>query len=238
MYYRLVLDFHPLENDTIALTGEQQHYLKKVLRLKPNDRFIALDGKGQSRLAEILDNRARLLEPIAESNELPVAVTLMVAIPKNGFEDIVRGSTELGVTRIVPLLTRRGVVTPSAGKLDRWRKIATEAVEQSERQIVPTIEEPRPFLEALEILEKRSKPQTNLYICVTRRKVDSLTGRLRDREPTEIAIAIGPEGGWTDEEIERAIAANFTAVSLGKRVFRTITAPLVALSQINAYLEG
>ncbi|WP_422661892.1 16S rRNA (uracil(1498)-N(3))-methyltransferase [Pannus brasiliensis] len=238
MYYRLTLDFRQLENGTIALGAEQQHYLKKVLRLKTNDRFIALDGRGQSWLAEILDNRARLLEPIAGSNELPVPVTLMVAIPKNGFEDIVRGSTELGVTRIVPLLTRRGLVTPSAGKLDRWRKIATEAVEQSERQIVPTIEEPRPFLETLEIVENRSKPQTSSYICVTRKKVDSLVSRLPDRKPAEITLAIGPEGGWTDGEIDRAIAANFTAVSLGKRVLRTITAPLVALSLINAYLEG
>jgi 16S rRNA (uracil1498-N3)-methyltransferase len=203
--------------------------------LKANDRFIALDGKGQAWIAEIETRSANLVEPIAESTELPVPLTLMVAIPKNGFDDIVRASTELGVSRIIPLLTRRGAVNPGTGKLERWRKIATEAVEQSERQIVPVIEEPKVFVE---ILKNPAKSHQNAYLCVTRRKVDSLLSLLSDRLPGEITVAIGPEGGWTEEEIEQAIAAGFIAVSLGKRILRTITAPLVALSLINAYLEA
>jgi 16S rRNA (uracil1498-N3)-methyltransferase len=235
LYNRLILDFSRSENGVVPLTGEQQHYLQNVLRFKRGDRFIALDGKGQAWFASIGDGSANLLEPIAGSTELPRPVTLFVAIPKNGFDDIVRASTELGVNRIVPLLTRRGIVKPSAGKADRWRKIATEAVEQSERQIVPIIEEPRDFLK---IVEDRSRSHPTSYICVTRRTVDPLLSRLQHREPEEIAIAIGPEGGWTDEEIDRAIAAGWIPVSLGKRVLRTITAPLVALSLINAHLEA
>jgi 16S rRNA (uracil1498-N3)-methyltransferase len=235
LHYRLTLDFSQLENGLIPFTAEQQHYLKKVVRLKVFDRFIALDGQGQTWLAEIVDTSAKLLEPIAGSNELPVKVTLMTAIPKNGFEDIVRSSTELGISRIVPLLTCRGLVNPSPHKLDRWRKIATEAVEQSERQIVPVIEKPQAFLE---IVTKSFPSQTNCYICVTRRTADSLLSQLPEGNREEIILAIGPEGGWTDEEIDRSISANFTPVSLGKRVLRTITAPLVALAMINAYLES
>ena len=149
MYYRLLLDFNTLENGLIALTPEQSHYLKKVVRLKSHDRFIALNGQGQAWLAEIIDNSAHLLEAINETSELPVQVNLMVAIPKNGFDDIVRAATELGVYRIIPLLTERGLVNPSPQKIDRWRKIAREAVEQSERQIIPIIEEPQPFLAIL-----------------------------------------------------------------------------------------
>jgi len=99
LYYRLLLDFNTLENGLIALTSEQSHYLKKVVRLKSHDHFIALNGQGQAWLAEIIDNSAHLLEAINETTELPVQVNLMVAIPKNGFDDIVRAATELGVYR-------------------------------------------------------------------------------------------------------------------------------------------
>jgi 16S rRNA (uracil1498-N3)-methyltransferase len=233
LYYRLNLDFTILKNGLIPLTFEQNHYLKKVVRLKPHARFIALNGQGQAWLAEIIDNSAYLLEPINEANELPVKVTLMAAIPKNGFDDIVRAATELGVNRIIPLLTERSLVNPSFQKLERWRKIASEAVEQSERQIIPIIEEPQEFLE---ILNKGASSQTTCYIGVTRRTVGSLLSQLHPS--TEIIIAIGPEGGWTEAEIEQAIAAHFLPVSLGKRILRTITAPLVALAIINAYLES
>ncbi|TRU52821.1 MAG: 16S rRNA (uracil(1498)-N(3))-methyltransferase [Microcystis aeruginosa Ma_QC_Ca_00000000_S207] len=231
MYYRLLLDFNTLENGLIALTSEQSHYLKKVVRLKSHDHFIALNGQGQAWLAEIIDNSAYLLEAINETTELPVQVNLMVAIPKNGFDDIVRAATELGVYRIIPLLTERVLVNPSPQKIDRWRKIAREAVEQSERQIIPIIEEPQPFLA---ILNRGANPGTTCYIGVTRRTVDPLLSQLQTS--TEITIAIGPEGGWTEAEIEQAIAADFLPVSLGKRILRTITAPLVALAIINAYL--
>ncbi|WP_419546187.1 16S rRNA (uracil(1498)-N(3))-methyltransferase [Microcystis sp.] len=233
MYYRLLLDFNTLENGLIALTSEQSHYLKKVVRLKSHDRFIALNGQGQAWLAEIIDNSAHLLEAINETTELPVQVNLMVAIPKNGFDDIVRAATELGVYRIIPLLTERGLVNPSPQKIDRWRKIAREAVEQSERQIIPIIEEPQSFLA---ILSRGANPQTTCYIGVTRRTVAPLLSQLQTS--TEITMAIGPEGGWTETEIEQALAANFLPVSLGKRILRTITAPLVALAIINAYLDS
>jgi len=233
LYYRLLLDFNTLENGLIVLTPEQSHYLKKVVRLKSHDRFIALNGQGQAWLAEIIDNSAHLLEAINETSELPVQVNLMVAIPKNGFDDIVRAATELGVYRIIPLLTERGLVNPSPQKIDRWRKIAREAVEQSERQIIPIIEEPQPFLA---ILNRGANPGTTCYIGVTRRTVDRLLSQLQTS--TEITIAIGPEGGWTEAEIEQAIAADFLPVSLGKRILRTITAPLVALAIINAYLDS
>ncbi|MFN7254517.1 MAG: 16S rRNA (uracil(1498)-N(3))-methyltransferase [Microcystis sp.] len=233
MYYRLLLDFNTLENGLIVLTPEQSHYLKKVVRLKSHDHFIALNGQGQAWLAEIIDNSAHLLEAINETSELPVQVNLMVAIPKNGFDDIVRAATELGVYRIIPLLTERGLVNPSPQKIDRWRKIAREAVEQSERQIIPIIEEPQPFLA---ILKRGVSPGTTCYIGVTRRTVDRLLSQLQTS--TEITIAIGPEGGWTETEIEQAIAADFLPVSLGKRILRTITAPLVALAIINAYLDS
>jgi len=221
LYYRLLLDFNTLENGLIVLTPEQSHYLKKVVRLKSHDRFIALNGQGQAWLAEIIDNSAS------------VQVNLMVAIPKNGFDDIVRAATELGVYRIIPLLTERSLVNPSPQKIDRWRKIAREAVEQSERQIIPIIEEPQPFLA---ILNRGANPGTTCYIGVTRRTVDPLLSQLQTS--TEITIAIGPEGGWTEAEIEQAIAADFLPVSLGKRILRTITAPLVALAIINAYLDS
>ncbi|MDY7013419.1 MAG: 16S rRNA (uracil(1498)-N(3))-methyltransferase, partial [Cyanobacteriota bacterium] len=224
----------------IILSSQQQHYLYRVLRLKKGDRIIAMDGKGQSWIVQLGDKNAEILEPVLIQTELPVAVTLMVALPKgNAFDEIVRYCTELGVSTLVPILSDRVLLKPSPQKLQRWRRIATEAAEQSERQWVPTVADPVPFVPA-------SAPSSQRYICVARGNPPHLLSCLRNIQPCspsetvgvgEIAIATGPEGGWTTEEIERAIAAGFQPVSLGKRILRAATAPIVALSWVAAIIE-
>lgn len=234
--YRLTIEPTQHQDDRIVLTPQQQHYLKRVLRLKDNDRFIAMDGRGQSWMARLEGSIARFLELIEESTELPVSVSLMIALPKgNGFDDIVRGCTELGVTKLIPIITQRTLSDPSPQKLERWRKIATEAAEQSERQYIPILEKPLSLTEAL---TKVDDLETTCYICVTRREVNHLLQVLQTPRLKNILIAIGPEGGWTTEEIDLALSVGFVPVSLGSRILRTITAPLVALSIVAAVLES
>ncbi|WP_445636065.1 Ribosomal RNA small subunit methyltransferase E [Nostoc sp. DSM 114161] len=282
---RIAIAPSQLQQQQILLTKEQQHYLGRVLRLREGDRFIAMDGKGKSWLAQLAGEQAQVLESISVENELPVSITLMVALPKgNGFDEIVRCCTELGVTCIAPVLSDRTLLHPSPQKLERWRRIAAEAAEQSERSFVPTILEPVTFSTGLssvtcterlvpsEVEVSRSISHLSLansqqYICVARGdfphlkdclhhkgqmtndKAQSQSGGFRpselckrgqitnDKGQETIVIATGPEGGWTKQEVENAIAVGFQPVSLGRRILRAVTAPVVALSLITAACE-
>lgn len=235
---RLVILPSQLQGQQIDLTQQQQHYLSRVLRLKTGDRFIAMNGQGQWWLAMLSGAQAQILQPISLQTELPVSVSLMIALPKNGFDEIVRQGTELGVTNFIPVASDRTLLHPSPQKLERWRKIATEAAEQSERLIVPEILDPVPFSQAL------SSEKNYGYICEARGNFPHLLSCLQNTvkipsnsEQTTITIATGPEGGWTPAEVESACAAGFQPVSLGKRILRAVTAPIVALSLISAAFE-
>jgi 16S rRNA (uracil1498-N3)-methyltransferase len=264
---RLAIAPSQFQNQQIILTPEQQHYLSRVLRLREGDRFIAMDGRGHWWLAKLEANQGQLLEPISVQTELPYSITLMVALPKNGFDEVVRYSTELGAVAIAPVVSDRTLLNPSPQKLERWRRIAQEAAEQSERQIVPTILEPVSFSAALSSLKSNSSSTRDKnYICVARgdsphlldclihilpqeTSPPSLQGeeagglgfsgaKYENQEQGTIVIAIGPEGGWTPAEVEQAIAADFQPVSLGRRILRAVTAPMVALSLVAAAWES
>jgi 16S rRNA (uracil1498-N3)-methyltransferase len=227
-----------IDQQQITLTTEQQHYLSRVLRLRSGDRFIAIDGQGGWWLAELEHQlQARILEAIAIHTELPITVTLIVAMPKgSGMDDIVRQTTELGVSNIAPVISDRSLLQPSPQKLERWRRIAQEAAEQSERQIVPTILEP---ISLTASLQQWSAPQC--YFCVARGSAPHLLKCLQNtisNHQTTIAIATGPEGGWTPTEVEQAIAAKFQPVSLGQQILRATTAPVVAIALVNAAIES
>ncbi|MEO6860344.1 MAG: 16S rRNA (uracil(1498)-N(3))-methyltransferase [Microcoleus sp.] len=252
---RLAVNADQICDRTINLTPEQQHYLHRVLRLNQGDNFIAMDGRGHwwSAILEVRETGlfASITEEIAVNRELPVEVTLIAALPKgNAFDEVVRQATELGVASLVPVTSDRTLLKPSAQKVDRWRRIAAEAAEQSERQIVPAVYEPVSF-----DLAVKDCSQKHRFICVARGENRHLWDCLSGLEPPQppllrgepeveqkrgelsIAIAVGPEGGWTDGEVERAIEFGFEPVALGSRILRAVTAPIVALSLVGAAFE-
>lgn len=244
---RLVVDSKQLQNGHVRLIASQLHYLQRVLRLGVGDRFIAMDGQGHAWLAtlvpaaEPLAMQATILEPLTAKTELSVRVTLAAALPKgNGFDDVVRQSTELGVDQIMPVMSDRTLLNPSPQKLERWQRIASEAAEQSERLCVPVIAAPIPFTDYLQ--QNRQPSGSQQYLCVARgtapHLLDCLQASAAAPSLPQIMIVIGPEGGWTDAEITAAIAAGYQPVSLGTRILRAVTAPLVALSLIAAVWEA
>ena len=236
MVYRLVITPEQKQSEQINLTSAQLHYLKRVLRMQNGDRFVVMDGQGKSWLAEITGESAQIIESINIATELPVSITLIAALPKgNNFEQVIRSCTELGVSTFMPTISDRTLLKPSPHKLERWRKIATEAAEQSERQIVPAILNPVSFTEAISPV---SNTKTARYICVARGNQLSLWSCLQDTYYPEIVIAIGCEGGWTEAEIEQAIDLGYQPVSLGRRILRAVTAPIVAVSLVMAAYEG
>jgi len=246
---RLVIAPAQRKDQQILLTDPQQHYLGRVLRLGSGDRFIAMDGQGSWWLSELEANltQAKIIESLAVQTELLVAVTLMAAMPKgSGFDEVVYQATELGVACIMPLKSDRTLLNPSPQKLERWRRLTQEAAEQSERQVVPTILDPVDFAASLKVA---GTSDAHRYICVARGDAPHLLSCLLDKklqletsqpsnpQPPSVVIATGPEGGWSPAEIEQATAAGFQPVSLGRRILRAVTAPIVALSIVASVLD-
>ncbi|MBW4645320.1 MAG: 16S rRNA (uracil(1498)-N(3))-methyltransferase [Goleter apudmare HA4340-LM2] len=248
---RIAIAPSQLQQGQILLTPEQQHYLLRVLRLREGDRFIAMDGQGKWWLTQLAGEQGQVLESLLVQTELPVSITLMMALPKgNGFDEVVRTCTELGVTTIAPVLSDRTLLHPSPQKLERWRRIAAEAAEQSERSFVPIILEPVAFNTGLSlVISHLSLVNSQKYICEARGDYPHLLNYLNkqqtvnnssaewSRKQKTVVIATGPEGGWTPIEVENAIASGFQPVSLGRRILRAVTAPIFALSLITAAYE-
>ena len=125
MTYRLVITPKQIQKQQIILDAQQRHYLLRVLRLVNGDRFIAMDGTGNSWLAEIIEQSAQIIELVDLGTELPVALTLITALPKgSGYEQIIRCCTELGVSNFIPVISDRTIIKPSSHKVQRWPKIA------------------------------------------------------------------------------------------------------------------
>lgn len=251
-FQRIAIALSQVCDSLIDLTAFQQHYLSRVLRLREGDRFLVLDGLGHCWLTRLIPSPTgkglggEILEEFSLTTELPVDVTLIAALPKgNAFDDVVRQVTELGVNCIIPVISDRTLLKPSPQKLQRWRRIALEASEQSERVIIPTIADPLSWRESLKIVTQGQR-----FICEARGEFPHLLTVLDPPQPPNppspiptplfpsISIAIGPEGGWTEGELKDAIESGFQGVSLGSRIFRAVTAPLVALSLIAAKYES
>jgi 16S rRNA (uracil1498-N3)-methyltransferase len=228
---RVIVQPTQLQGSQLTLTVPQLHYLQRVLRLPIGAKFEAIDGSGNLYLVELATPNALVLEQSAPVGiELPVAVNLIVAVPKIGLDDLVRACTELGVNTIYPVTSDRTIVQPSEQKQRRWLEIANEATEQSERLLVTNIQPVQSWLTVMTQLTGQRK------VCTARGDSPHLIKSIDTSLP--ISIAIGPEGGWTDRELQQSIDLGWQPVSLGQRVLRTITAPLAAMSIIGGLLES
>ena len=257
---RVTLQTHQVKpaleiHQPIALTSEQRHYLHNVLRLEIGAEFIALDRQGGWWLAKLAGDSdiAEIISKLENNSELSAQITLSIAMPKgSNIESVIRQATELGVRQIVPLFSDRTIIKSGTDignqKRDRWQRIAEESAELSLRNYVPEISPPQSFKawlgdRAPEILPA-SSPILK-YICVTRPEVPHLLSSLQNEyhalplaeNINQIMVATGCEGGWTSREEEMAIAAGFIPVSLGDRVLSAVTAPVVALSIVSAFLD-
>ncbi len=217
-----------LSGDKLALDEREAHYLGHVLRLKRGDELVAFNGAGTERLASIatLQRRGAELELRATVDVLPASrleLTLVQALAKSDAMDlIVQKATELGAQAIVPVYTEFSVVKLDAERAERrvehWRKIAQSACEQCGRHVPPSMREPGPLAEALDTL-----------VADTRLALDlDARGSLADiaAPARQVAVAVGPEGGFGASDWRRLDAAGFARVGLGPRVLRAETAAL------------
>lgn len=229
----------------VVLRDQDANHAARVLRLRPGDMVFALDGRGllyQVRLTEVdkRETRGTIVAKQAATGELPVPVTLVQGLPKGEkFDWILQKATELGVTRIVPVVTERTVVRLSGDraqdKVRRWQAIAREAAEQCERAMVPVVEAPVDFASWL----KAPLAEGVLRLaCLERHGGVPLMAALSEVRPAGYEVVVGPEGGFGPAESDRLIASGARNVSLGTRILRTETASLMAIAAISSHLES
>jgi len=223
--------------DRLVLRGEEAHYLLRVLRLGPGDRFGAVLASGEERMATVQAVRgqeveASLSDQVVAQADPRVDVRLLVGLPKAAkLELIIQKCTELGVSAIHPLVCRRSVPRPgpteAAHKLARWGRIAEEAARQCGRTSAPVVGAPMPFAAA--VAGAASSSGTWLIFSPDRASVAEPTSPAVGPEWREpVTLLAGPEGGFAPEELAEAVAAGFRPVSLGRRVLRAETAAIVA----------
>jgi 16S rRNA (uracil1498-N3)-methyltransferase len=217
----------------LLLDAERLRHLRTVLRLGPGDEFAVTDGAGAEYLARIEhlgrgEGRALVLGRTEPPRESTLEIILAQALPKGDrFALVLEKAVELGVSGVIPVLSRRTV--PAGGAVAaaaRWRRIAESAVAQSGRTRLPALHPPRPF-EAL--LGDPSLP--DVRILLWEQSSENLRGVVDGPPaPRSVLVAIGPEGGWSEQEVQRARRAGFAAVRFGPRTLRTETAGIAALA--------
>jgi 16S rRNA (uracil1498-N3)-methyltransferase len=222
------------------ITGSDVHYVRDVLRMKVRDKLELLDGTGMVYEAEIKEiKKEKIVCEIVESGNSKVEsrtqITLAQALPKASKMDfVIEKCVELGVHRIIPVLTERTV--GKNAKLDRWRKLAKEAAEQSGRTIIPEIAELTDFSSVLKMKGRYDLALLPWELEKERTLKQSLKSLLLPQFP-QILVLIGPEGGFSQAEVKQAQATGWQTVSLGKRILRTETAGMAVLSTIMYELE-
>lgn len=253
MYHFFVEPFQ-IHTDDVEILGGDVNHIKNVLRMKAGEEIMISDGFGHEylcRVEEFLENsvKARILERREVSVELPSRLILFQCLPKGDkMELIIQKAVELGASEIVPVASRRCVVRLDAKKEEnkrkRWQAIAESAAKQSGRAIIPEVKSVLSFSQALkqsEELNVRLIP----YECageLLEDGQDSAMQKTRNvlagiRRGQSVGIFIGPEGGFEKEEVDSAIKAGVTPVTLGKRILRTETAGLCILSVLMFQLE-
>ena len=226
-----------IRNGRAELAGEEARHLTRVLRVEAGHVYELSDNR-RAYLAEVETARKehvvfRVMETL-DSEPPQVAVTVLAALIKfEHFELLIEKATELGASAIVPVQTARsehGLERAALKRIERWRRIAVEASQQSRRTHLPEVAEPARFDEALKHGARYR------YFLDENREGDSLLEALPPNRSAEdeVAILVGPEGGWTDEERSAAGGAGWSPVSLGRTVLRAETAAMAALAVVAA----
>ena len=237
-------------NDSIlVLEDREAHHGLQVLRLRPSERVVVLDGAGHEYLCEVSKSERRTIHLAVRHKSvvprLPYEITLVQGVPKGKlFENIVQKATELGIARIVPLLSERVAahLDPEAAesKLEKWRLTAVEAIKQCGSAWLPIIEPP------MRLRDYLADPEPFDLSLIASLQPDSNHPREyfrrfaaeRNRRPHSVCLWVGPEGDFTPAELSAAQSAGARPITLGRLVLRCETAAVYGLSVLNYELQS
>lgn len=244
--YRFFVEKEQIGEKQIQICGTDVNHIKNVLRMKPGEKIFVSCGENQiysCELASVEDEVvvADILSVEEAGFELPSKIYLFQGLPKSDkMELIIQKAVELGVCEIIPVATKRAVVRldakKEAAKLRRWQAISESAAKQSKRMYVPEVKPVLSFSEAVQYadtLDIRLIPYELATGMENTRKI------LANITPGQsVAVFIGPEGGFSEGEIELALSHQIAPITLGKRILRTETAGMTVLSILMYLLEA
>lgn len=228
-----------------TITGQDVNHIRNVLRMRPGEQVGIRDGISRNYVCELEEIgaeeiRARILSVDEDNSELPARLYLFQGLPKSDkMELIIQKAVELGVYEIIPVATRRAVVKldekKEASKVKRWNTIAESAAKQSGRMLVPEVTRVMTLREAYAYAAAFDINLIPYELAEGMRDTKEVIGRIRPG--MQVGIFIGPEGGFDVEEVEAAVEAGIHPITLGRRILRTETAGLTALSVLMFQLE-
>lgn len=229
-----------INEENAYIEGEDVKHIKDVLRYNINDNIDICDENGIKYITKIINMAKdkislKILEVSEETSEPSVNITLFQGLPKaDKLEMIIQKCTELGVSEIVPVITERVIVKldekSASKKVERWNKIAQEAGKQSGRQKIPKVKNINNLKNLIEILPKYDILLLP-YECEKEVTLKSVLRNL-DKNVKNIAIFIGPEGGFSENDLKLLSLPNAKKVTLGPRILRTETAGLATVSMV------
>lgn len=229
-----------LKDNNVSITGELLKHLRDSLRIKNGEMIYCVDEEGNRYAVRAAYTGqdlfvGEIIETTSKCKESAISIHLVQAVPKGPKLDfIIQKATELGISAITPVISDRAIVRIEKNrvedKLRRWRKIALEAAQQSNRLDVPDISSPVSFHDYMASF-KKGNLNLLLYEGEKKRGIkEALRGIESINGVKTIILLIGPEGGFSHKEVETAVNSGFTTVSLGEFILRTETAPIAALS--------
>ncbi|MBC8286628.1 MAG: 16S rRNA (uracil(1498)-N(3))-methyltransferase [Nitrospinae bacterium] len=237
MSHKFFVPAEQIVSNRVTLTGSDVSHIRTVLRLKAGACIQVIGGSDKLHTVRLVEVEAKeVLGEIIASEEFdvesPLAVHLGLALTKgNKFDATLRKSVELGVRSVTPLITDRCVVKTHRKKTERWKKIALESSKQCGRTQVPLVTED---IETLEIFCRNNDDLDLKLVFWEMESNSSLKNLQLDQAPRSVAVLIGPEGGFSSVEIEKTREHGFQTVSLGPRILRAETAPVVALALLQS----
>ncbi len=233
---RIFVDAPVAPGAEIRLDPQDAHHVRDVLRMHRGDPLVLVCNRvaWDARVTNITQDLAMitvLQQATQPSTELPTDLIVLQALPKGAKMDrVIEKVVELGATRIVPVRSARSLGSDSPAKLSRWRRIARAAAQQAQRMIVPAVDEPKNFQTAIEQFASAA----HIIVASELARPGSLRVAV-EREPQQaIAIAIGPEGSFTEEELRWAVDTGCDVASLGPMILRTETAAPAMIAAIAA----
>lgn len=223
--------------DKLTIGGDDAHHLAYSLRAKRGDKITAVDKAGNCAVIELIGfdketieaRRVGMIQKISDEKKIILADCL----PKqNRFDNIIEKATELGVEKIIPLISERTILRPRDGKSERWQRIAKEAAEQCARDTIPEIGSIRKLDDWLKEISPLND-DTLLLFCWESEQVTTVREVLSVNKDKNIIVLIGPEGGFSEREVQTIKSAGGVSVTLGKRILKTDTAAISVLAMIN-----
>jgi 16S rRNA (uracil1498-N3)-methyltransferase len=228
----------PIDGPRVSLTGAEAHHLTRVMRGQPGDEVILFDGCGAEFLARIKEFTRRgvaldVIEQRHVDRELPVELCLGVALPKGDRQRwLVEKAVELGVTRLVPLLTARAVASTRKATAGRLSRCVVEASKQCGRNRLMHIADPCPWVQYVETSPSEA---TRIIAHRSQAPIARMDGEAMIARGNACWLAVGPEGGLTDDEVLRAREHGWQILDLGPRILRVETAALAMAASVSSY---